>query len=45
MVEVLCPARVAFTTDGTPWSETYWDIYHAAAGGPGQAAHVFLRGN
>jgi tRNA 5-methylaminomethyl-2-thiouridine biosynthesis bifunctional protein len=45
MVEVLCPARVAFTTDGTPWSETYGDIYHAAAGGPGQAAHVFLRGN
>lgn len=45
MVDVLRPATLAFGDDGTPWSETYGDVYHAAAGGPGQAEHVFLRGN
>jgi tRNA 5-methylaminomethyl-2-thiouridine biosynthesis bifunctional protein len=45
MPEVLRPARLAFSEDGTPYSNAYRDIYHAAAGGPGQAEHVFLRGN
>jgi tRNA 5-methylaminomethyl-2-thiouridine biosynthesis bifunctional protein len=45
MPEVLRPAELAFSDDGTPWSEAYGDVYHAAAGGPGQAEHVFLRGN
>ncbi|MFA6311543.1 MAG: tRNA (5-methylaminomethyl-2-thiouridine)(34)-methyltransferase MnmD [Sterolibacterium sp.] len=41
----LQPASLAYTTDGTPYSATYDDIYHAAAGGLGQARHVFLGGN
>jgi tRNA 5-methylaminomethyl-2-thiouridine biosynthesis bifunctional protein len=41
----LPPARLAFATDGTPFSETFDDIYHSADGGPGQARHVFLHGN
>jgi tRNA 5-methylaminomethyl-2-thiouridine biosynthesis bifunctional protein len=41
----LVPARLAFATDGTPYSEAYGDIYHSAAGGLGQARHVFLAGN
>lgn len=41
----LLPARLAHTEDGTPYSETYDDVYHSADGGPGQARHVFLRGN
>lgn len=39
------PARLAFAADGTPWSEIYGDVYHTAAGGLGQARHVFLAGN
>ena len=45
MVEPLRPARLAFAADGTPYSEAYGDVYHSAAGGPGQARHVFLAGN
>ena len=45
MPEPLIPARLAFAKDGTPWSEAYSDVYHSADGGPGQAEHVFLRGN
>jgi tRNA 5-methylaminomethyl-2-thiouridine biosynthesis bifunctional protein len=45
MPEVLRTARLAHADDGTPWSEAYGDVYHAAAGGPGQARHVFLHGN
>ena len=30
---------------GTPFSPEYSDVYHSAASGPGQAAHVFLAGN
>lgn len=45
MPEVLRRARLAYADDGTPWSESYGDVYHAAAGGPGQARHVFLQGN
>lgn len=39
------PARLSFTADGTPYSAAYGDVYHAAAGGLGQARHVFLAGN
>lgn len=45
MAEPLIPARPARTADGTLYSEAYGDVYHAAAGGPGQARHVFLAGN
>jgi tRNA 5-methylaminomethyl-2-thiouridine biosynthesis bifunctional protein len=38
-------ARLAFAADGTPYSAVYDDVYHSAAGGPGQALQVFLRGN
>jgi tRNA 5-methylaminomethyl-2-thiouridine biosynthesis bifunctional protein len=38
------PARLAFK-DGVPYSEAFGDVYHSAAGGPGQAEHVFLKGN
>ncbi len=41
----LIPARLAHIDDGTPYSETYDDVYHSADGGPGQARHVFLHGN
>jgi len=41
----LVPARLAFAADGTPFSETYGDVYHSAAGGLEQARHVFLAGN
>jgi tRNA 5-methylaminomethyl-2-thiouridine biosynthesis bifunctional protein len=41
----LTPARLAYTEDGTPWSPDFGDVYHSADGGPGQAEHVFLRGN
>ncbi|TRZ55083.1 MAG: bifunctional tRNA (5-methylaminomethyl-2-thiouridine)(34)-methyltransferase MnmD/FAD-dependent 5-carboxymethylaminomethyl-2-thiouridine(34) oxidoreductase MnmC [Rhodocyclaceae bacterium] len=39
------PATLAYTGDGTPYSAAYDDIYHSAAGGLGQARHVFLAGN
>lgn len=45
MPSPLVPARLAFAADGTPWSETYGDVYHSAAGGLAQARHVFLAGN
>jgi tRNA 5-methylaminomethyl-2-thiouridine biosynthesis bifunctional protein len=38
------PARLAFK-DGVPYSEAFGDVYHSAAGGPGQAEQVFLKGN
>jgi len=41
----LIPARLAFAADGTPFSEAYGDVYHAAEGGAAQARHVFLGGN
>jgi tRNA 5-methylaminomethyl-2-thiouridine biosynthesis bifunctional protein len=44
MREALVPARLAFQ-EGTPFSAEYGDVYHSAAGGPAQAAHVFLQGN
>ena len=42
---MITPARLAFTPDGTPYSAEYDDVYHSAAGGLGQARHVFLGGN
>lgn len=41
----LTPARLAFDAHGTPYSPDFGDVYHSADGGPGQAEHVFLRGN
>lgn len=41
----LVPARLAFAADGTPYSDTFDDVYHSADGGLGQARHVFLAGN
>lgn len=41
----IVPARLAFSADGTPYSPTYDDVYHAAAGGLAQARYVFLAGN
>ena len=38
-------ARLAYATDGTPYSASYDDIYHSSEGGLEQARHVFLRGN
>ena len=40
----LVPAALGFQ-DETPYSATFGDVYHSAAGGPAQAEHVFLRGN
>lgn len=45
MAEPLIPARLTRAGDGTPFSDTYGDVYHSADGGPGQARHVFLAGN
>jgi tRNA 5-methylaminomethyl-2-thiouridine biosynthesis bifunctional protein len=44
MPEALVPARLAFQ-ESTPYSEAYGELYHSAAGGPAQTAHVFLEGN
>ena len=41
----LVPARLAFAADGTPYSDTFDDVYHSADGGLGQARHVFLAGS
>src|SRR5712692_7015677 len=40
----LLPARLGFQ-EGIPYSEAFGDVYHSAAGGLGQARHVFLQGN
>ena len=42
---MIVPAKLSFTSDGTPYSEEYQDVYHSAAGGLEQARHVFLGGN
>lgn len=39
------PAVLCFDEAGIPRSAAYDDVYHAAAGGPAQARHVFLAGN
>ena len=43
--EPLIPARLAYSAGGTPYSESFDDIYHSADGGLQQARHVFLGGN
>jgi len=40
----LVPATLEFLNE-TPYSQAYGDVYHSAAGGLGQAQHVFLQGN
>ena len=37
--------RRSHSSDGTPYSEAFGDVYHSAAGGLAQARHVFLGGN
>jgi tRNA 5-methylaminomethyl-2-thiouridine biosynthesis bifunctional protein len=41
----IVPARLCHSEAGVPFSETYGDVYHTAAGALGQARHVFLGGN
>ncbi|TAH45256.1 MAG: bifunctional tRNA (5-methylaminomethyl-2-thiouridine)(34)-methyltransferase MnmD/FAD-dependent 5-carboxymethylaminomethyl-2-thiouridine(34) oxidoreductase MnmC [Betaproteobacteria bacterium] len=41
----ITPARLAHAADGTPYSDTFDDVYHSSDGGLGQARHVFLAGN
>jgi tRNA 5-methylaminomethyl-2-thiouridine biosynthesis bifunctional protein len=38
-------ATPQLTSDGTPFSAQYDDVYHSAEGGLAQAQHVFLGGN
>ncbi len=45
MTAILRPAAMAFDESGTPISLDYGDVYHSTASGPGQARHVFVRGN
>ncbi len=45
MTAPLQPATLAFRDDGTPFSPTYDDVYHSAAGALAQAQHVFVGGN
>lgn len=45
MAEPLVPARLAFASDGTPYSQQFDDVYHSVEGGPAQSRHVFLAGN
>ncbi len=45
MSSPLVPAEPAAAGDGTPYSATYDDVYHAAHGALAQARHVFLAGN
>jgi tRNA 5-methylaminomethyl-2-thiouridine biosynthesis bifunctional protein len=44
MAASLVPARLDFR-DGTPYSQSFGDVYHSADGGIAQAEYVFLRGN
>jgi len=41
----LVPAEFATTSDGTPFSAAFDDVYHSAHGGLAQARHVFIQGN
>jgi tRNA 5-methylaminomethyl-2-thiouridine biosynthesis bifunctional protein len=38
-------ARLLYRDDGTPYAPAFDDIYHSAAGGAGQARHVFVAGS
>jgi tRNA 5-methylaminomethyl-2-thiouridine biosynthesis bifunctional protein len=44
MAASLVPARLDFR-DGTPYSQSFGDVYHSADGGIAQAEYVFLKGN
>src|SRR4051812_10774951 len=44
MLAPLVPASLGFQGE-TPYSASFDDVYHSAAGGPAQAEHVFLQGN
>jgi tRNA 5-methylaminomethyl-2-thiouridine biosynthesis bifunctional protein len=44
MGKPLVTATLSFK-EGVPYSQAFGDVYHSDAGGPGQAAHVFLKGN
>jgi tRNA 5-methylaminomethyl-2-thiouridine biosynthesis bifunctional protein len=39
------PAKLRFKQQGVPYSESFDDVYHSAAGGVAQARHVFLAAN
>lgn len=41
----ILPARLAFDSEGTPYSASFGDVYHSSDGGLEQARHVFLGGN
>lgn len=41
----LVSAEFAITSDGTPFSVTFDDVYHSTHGGLDQARHVFIHGN
>lgn len=45
MYEVIEPATLEYSEDGTPWSSRFGDVYHSHEGALGQARHVFLGGN
>lgn len=39
------PATLAWSADGTPYSEQFGDVYHSSDGGLEQARQVFIAGN
>lgn len=41
----IVPLPLSWDANGVPYSKTYGDVYHPAAGPGGQARHVFLGGN
>lgn len=41
----IVPLPLDWDANGVPYSRTYGDVYHPAAGPGGQARHVFLGGN
>lgn len=45
MTPRITAATPGFDSAGAPMSSVYGDIYHSVDSGPGQARHVFLRGN
>ena len=45
MVVTVPTAALARTSQGTPFSDEFQDIYHSELGGLAQARHVFLAGN
>lgn len=41
----IIPAPLTFAADGTPYSNTFGDVYHSTDGGLGQVQQVFMAGN